>query len=120
MEKALEELTKFLKEHEGTPQVVNNLTCILKSNFGKLRKFNFTKANHKIVYLGETQDRELVFKNEIAKYQDKYSADMLGSFFRYWSEFSQDGKKMKWEKEKTWETGKRLATWYSNQQKRGY
>ena len=64
------------------------------------------------------------FKASIQSYSNKYPMDMLftdgnpdgeqdkRSFFGYWSEYG--GKKMAFEKQKTWELPKRLATWARN------
>jgi uncharacterized protein YdaU (DUF1376 family) len=39
------------------------------------------------------------------------------SFFGYWTEKSTRGQKMRFEKEKTWDLNKRLATWAGNQER---
>lgn len=62
-------------------------------------------------------DREKEFYEEIKKCKPNdpeiiYTKEMKRAFFDYWSEQSKDGKCMRFEKEKTWQTSKRLATWY--------
>ena len=37
----------------------------------------------------------------------------LMKFISYWTEPSKSGKKQRWELEKTFEVGRRLATWFS-------
>ncbi len=115
----MDELLQFLKE-KGDEQIAKNLLLILKKNYGKLRIFNLTATNYRLYFGGTIDERDKIFYNEIAQYKEKYSPELLRRFYDYWSEKTHDGKKMKFESEKTWETGKRLATWYSNQQKRGY
>ncbi len=61
--------------------------------------------------------RQTDFINELAKYKDKYDKDILNGFYRYWTEKTKRGEKMKWETQKTWELSKRLATWESNDEK---
>jgi hypothetical protein len=39
---------------------------------------------------------------------------MLKEFYEYWTEKNQAGVKMRFEKEKTFEAGKRLARWAAN------
>jgi hypothetical protein len=115
----MKELLDFLAE-KGDDQIAANLLLILKGNYGKLRKFKFTTKNYKLRYNGDIEERELVFKADIWRYKEKYSEPLLQRFYTYWSEHTQNGDRMKWENEKTWETGKRLSTWFCNQQRNGY
>jgi len=85
-----------------------------------LRKFKLTPKNYKLKYLGPVKERELIFWNEVKGFDGKYPQEDLLKFFGYWSEITHDCKKMKWEKEKTWETGKRLAYWCSKNKQNGY
>lgn len=55
------------------------------------------------------------FKTSIKPYVGKYGNDMCNDFFEYWSEPTQNGKKMRYQLEKTWEIGRRLARWNHNQ-----
>ena len=56
-------------------------------------------------------ERQRVFYNELISYLDKYTPELVRSFYDYWSEPNQTGTKMRRELEKTWDTGKRLARW---------
>lgn len=40
-----------------------------------------------------------------------YTSEMLNEFYNYWTEMSDNGRKMRFEKEKVFEVGKRLARW---------
>jgi hypothetical protein len=53
------------------------------------------------------------FKTELEIFKEIYDTDLLNAFHRHWSEKSPAGK-MKFQLEKTWETSKRLRTWYNN------
>jgi hypothetical protein len=53
------------------------------------------------------------FENDIKKYSIDYDKKMLLEFYNYWKE--SDGKKMKFQLQKTWETNLRLSTWKSRQ-----
>lgn len=59
-------------------------------------------------------------KNEIRRVnaKGKYDPDMCNAFYLYWSELSNDGKLMRYERQGSWETSKRLALWYYNEAKR--
>lgn len=50
------------------------------------------------------------FYNVIAKFAEKFQKEMLRDFFEYWKEPTETGK-MKFQLEKTWDTGGRLRTW---------
>jgi hypothetical protein len=70
-----------------------------------------TESNFRIKVTEGCDERELAFKVEVSNYENKYDVKMLKGFFEYWSEWDRNRKEMRWEKQKTWETGKRLATW---------
>ena len=59
-------------------------------------------------------DKEFV--EELSKYKETYSKDILNSFYRYWSEKNDKGK-MKMAMENTFEVDKRLITWSTNDKK---
>lgn len=66
------------------------------------------------VKVNDINDREANFKNEILLYQNSYSLKILEAFFLYWSEPDKSRKKMRFEKEKTWDTSRRLSRWAKN------
>lgn len=53
---------------------------------------------------------ESEFYQAVAKFKEKYQKEMLRDFFEYWKESDHNGK-MKFQHEKTWDTGGRLRTW---------
>jgi hypothetical protein len=67
------------------------------------------KANAK-----KCSDKEFV--EELSKFKETYSKDILNSFYRYWSEKDDKGK-TKMSLEKTFEVDKRLITWSTNDKK---
>lgn len=56
--------------------------------------------------------READFKKEV--YSLNYPFQILKEFYDYWSEKNKSGTKMRWELEKTWDLGRRLARWARN------
>lgn len=62
----------------------------------------------------KSNDKQLI--DELSKYKDKYSKDILNSFYRYWSEKNDKGK-MRMALENTFEVDKRLITWENNNKK---
>lgn len=59
--------------------------------------------------------RKETFRNTVKGYSEKYPREMLKEFYEYWTEKNPAGVKMRYEKEKTFEVGKRLARWAANQ-----
>jgi len=63
------------------------------------------------------EEREQIFFKNLATFKDKYPDEMLKDFFLYWTEKNRNGKKMRFEMEKTWDLSRRLAKWHSNELK---
>lgn len=69
------------------------------------------------------EQRKINFSLSLNPFLEKYipefglneSKDMLNKFYVYWSESNPNGKKMKWEMQKTWDLKGRLRTWADNQ-----
>lgn len=59
------------------------------------------------------EKRKSDFYNSLIPYLGKYPKEMIRAFFDYWSEMNKSRTQMRFEKEKTWETSKRLVTWAS-------
>lgn len=62
-------------------------------------------------------DRKSEFKSWIDPFRETYSREMLNDFWRYWTEIGEKEKKMRFEKERTFGVGQRLATWKKNELK---
>jgi len=61
------------------------------------------------------EQRALIFRDEVAKHLPNYSKEMLRSFYDYWTEMNQGGRKMRFEMQKVFDISKRLATWHRNE-----
>ena len=57
----------------------------------------------------------LDFANLLVPYKDKYPRELLVEFYDYWSEKNPNGRKMRFEKEKTFDISRRLKRWNKNQ-----
>ena len=55
--------------------------------------------------------RRTDFYQSILPYADQYDREMLNDFFQYWTELDKRRQRMRFEMQKTWETGKRLSLW---------
>jgi hypothetical protein len=60
------------------------------------------------------EERKLKFANYLKPYLDSYGKDVLNNFFAYWSEHGPNDKKMRYEKEKSFNTHLRLIRWVQN------
>lgn len=62
----------------------------------------------------ELKDRKLAFGMQLKPFGEIYPRPMLAEFYDYWTETKEGGRKMRFEKEKTFEVAKRLARWSKN------
>ncbi|WP_418850795.1 hypothetical protein [Prevotella sp.] len=62
----------------------------------------------------ELKDRKLAFGMQLKPFSGTYPRPMLVEFYNYWTETKEGGRKMRFEKEKTFEVAKRLARWSKN------
>jgi hypothetical protein len=61
--------------------------------------------------------RSNIFGESLNKYITNENKEEVIKFWNYWTEPNKSKSKMKFEIEKTWDTKKRLATWFSNAEK---
>jgi len=61
----------------------------------------------------KSQQENLIL--ELSEYKEKYSDAMLKEFKDYWTEPNQSKTKCRYKLQKTWDTGRRLATWARRQ-----
>lgn len=91
---------------DGTPSPLNNQKG--KDYMTTPRKAPLTTADR--------AEREQAFREQADKFIPEYGRKMIDAFCDYWTEFG--GKKMRFEKEKTWELKRRLQTWKRNDDER--
>ena len=58
--------------------------------------------------------RKHAFGEKLIPYMKQYGKALIREFFDYWTEHNENGKKMRFEKEKTFEISRRLARWSKN------
>ena len=97
-------------ESVNPPQYnINNISPIINNSPNK----NIISKNKENI-----KEREQEFKESLYPFcksmGGQYEDSMVESFFNYWSEYTHNGKKMLWETKPTWQTAKRLATWFKN------
>lgn len=91
----------------GTPSPINNQKT--NPNGGETRCSAPTTT-------ADREKREQAFREQADKFIPEYGRKMIDAFCDYWTEFG--GKKMRFEKEKTWELKRRLQTWKRNDDER--
>ncbi|PXX26259.1 uncharacterized protein DUF4373 [Thalassospira sp. 11-3] len=63
------------------------------------------------------EERKADFKKSLSPFLANYSKDLLNEFYAYWVEKNPRGVKFRFEKEKTFDLSRRLATWEQNNKK---
>ena len=61
------------------------------------------------------EKRKSDFYQSMVPFASLYDRDMLNDFYQYWTELDKRRRHMRFEMQKTWETGKRLTTWSRKQ-----
>lgn len=64
----------------------------------------------------DIEQRKQEFAEKLKPYLDKYGREMLNEFWLYWTEPTVGGKKLRYEREKAWDTERRLARWHNKNQ----
>lgn len=62
----------------------------------------------------DIKERKAEFKKLLAKYKEIYVLDMIKDFYEYWTEHSINDKKMRFEKQTSFDISRRLKTWLRN------
>lgn len=94
-------------ETKSKPNVNDNVNDNKDDNSNELSKKDAAKA--------ATLKRKEEFKISLSPYVEKYGKEMIRAFFNYWSELNKSETRMRYEMQKTWEVGLRLATWAKNE-----
>lgn len=84
---------------------------VKETNSNELEKKKQEQAKKLAAAKAATLSRRDSFYNSLIPYTERYSKTMIREFYDYWSELTKSETKMRFETEKTWEVGKRLATW---------
>ena len=88
--------------HKGSSVTVNNIDCYKIPN---------TTCDTQSDTL---EVRKHAFGEKLIPYMKQYGKALIREFFDYWTEHNENGKKMRFEKEKTFEISLRLARWSKN------
>lgn len=91
---------------------------IIQDNNHEIEKIEKESAERKGKRTAAEREQELTGKEEsfrgmVREYSDRYPEPMLEAFVSYWTEPNKSRTRLRYELEKTWDTGRRLATWAS-------
>ena len=88
--------------HKGSSITVNNIDCYkIPNTTGDTPSDTLEVRKH-------------AFGEKLIPYMKQYGKALIREFFDYWTEHNENGKKMRFEKEKTFEISRRLARWSKN------
>lgn len=120
----IDRLTYYSINEENLRKALNGIYVSDKRGFTKSTKGDLVyigtettteiTTNKKNNIKKSLNDRRNDFYERIAKLNGKYAKQTLRDFFDHWTTVSDNGTKMAFEKCKTWNTEKRLATWAKN------
>jgi hypothetical protein len=91
-------------------QIVTNQLTNEQQTINKPSTTNKNVKNEK----NDIKERKAEFKKLLAKYKDVYVLDMIKDFYEYWTEHSINDKKMRFEKQTSFDISRRLKTWLRN------
>jgi hypothetical protein len=69
---------------------------------------NYNKVNKTI------EDRKAEFKNSLSHFLNDFEKDLLNEFYKYWTEHGEKDRKMRFEKERSFNIKLRLEKWLKN------
>ena len=88
--------------HKGSSVTVVNIDCYkIPKQIGDIPSATLEVRKH-------------AFGEKLVPYMEQYGKALIREFFDYWTEHNENGKKMRFEKEKTFEISRRLARWSKN------
>lgn len=103
-------LKKLYSTNIVTHKVTHNGSVVTINNIDSYKALKLT---------GDTpnealETRKHAFGEKLIPYMEQYGKALIREFFDYWTEHNENGKKMRFEKEKTFEISRRLARWKKN------
>ena len=72
------------------------------------------EINKKCLPQKTLEERKEEFHESLKPFVEKYGENLIEEFYNHWAQVNEGGTKMHWEKQKTFEVARRLATWKRN------
>lgn len=101
-EKRKQQSQQVLTSVESVEQIPTKSTVIVNDNVN-------VNVNDKVI--NNIKDRKTSFAISLEPYLELYNREMLNNFYMYWTEHGEKDKKMRFEKEKSFDVKLRLLNW---------
>ena len=107
-------LKKLYATHQVTHQVTHQGSAVTINNIESYRIQKSDGDTPSDTPSDTLEARKHAFGEKLIPYMEQYGKALIREFFDYWTEHNENGKKMRFEKEKTFEISRRLARWSKN------
>lgn len=104
-------LKKLYSTNIVTHQVTHNGSVVTINNIDSCKALKLTGDTPSDTPNEALETRKHAFGEKLIPYIEQYGKTLIREFFDFWTEHNENGKKMRFEKEKTFEISKRLARW---------
>lgn len=104
-------LKKLYSTNIVTHKVTHNGSVVTINNIDSYKALKLTGDTPSDTPNEALEARKHAFGEKLIPYIEQYGKTLIREFFDFWTEHNENGKKMKFEKEKTFEISKRLARW---------
>ena len=104
-------LKKLYSTNIVTHQVTHNGSVVTINNIDSYKDLKLTGDTQSDTPNEALETRKHAFGEKLIPYIEQYGKTLIREFFDFWTEHNENGKKMRFEKEKTFEISKRLARW---------
>lgn len=104
-------LKKLYSTNIVTHQVTHNGSVVTINNIDSYKALKLTGDTPSDTPNEALETRKHAFGEKLIPYIEQYGKTLIREFFDFWTEHNENGKKMRFEKEKTFEISKRLARW---------
>lgn len=104
-------LKKLYSTNIVTHQVTHNGSVVTINNIDSYKALKLTGDTQSDTPNEALEKRKHAFGEKLIPYIEQYGKTLIREFFDFWTEHNENGKKMRFEKEKTFEISKRLSRW---------
>ena len=107
-------LKKLYAANIVTHQVTHKGSIVTINNIDSYKSLKLTGDTPSDTPNEALETRKHAFGEKLVPYIEQYGKALIREFFDYWTEHNENGRKMRFEKEKTFEISRRLARWSKN------
>ena len=107
-------LKKLYAANIVTHQVTHKGSMVTINNIDSYKALKLTGDTPSDTPNEALETRKHAFGEKLIPYMEQYGKALIREFFDYWTEHNENGRKMRFEKEKTFEISRRLARWSKN------